>query len=399
VPWQDDLLPASFAHVPFMYENCALTGGRRGPDHEFPFRDDTYSEDLGEKKHEHKITGYVIGDDFMAQRVALVEVLTLPGPHTFVHPYLGPLVVMVRSWTANDDRADGRRTKFEFTFVEAGEQPSPTSQSDTSGDAIDAADDLDDDLDDAFSLAWDVSTGGLLTAATQMLGGLTGALDTLLSFPGLAIEGLAEIVGGLGGLVSDAVGLASAVTGLFGGYADACVLAIAVVDETTTSRGPDLSIDPSFGLMTFSQWGAGLPPNLAQSENGQALLALTGGACASALAKVYAQTDFPAQDDADAARDGLGGLIDDLSTSTGDVGDTSSFMALQRLYQATTNDLTVRAKQAPATITYALGSGTLPALSLAWMFYEDPSRAGDLVARNAAPHPLFVGPEVEVLSA
>jgi len=65
--------------------------------------------------------------------------------------------------------------------------------------------------------------------------------------------------------------------------------------------------------------------------------------------------------------------------------------------QPATDDLTTRAKQAPSTIVFYLGNA-LPALALAQRVYQDPARAGELVARNDAPHPLFMPATVQALT-
>lgn len=396
--WQDDLLPASFRGVEFQYLDTKREGGRRGPDHEFPDRDDAYPEDLGRKKKVHNITGYVIGDDYMEDRADLEDALDAEGPATLVHPYRGPLTVQVRTWTSQELRDEGRMARFDFMCVEAGADPSPLSSDDTSDDALDNSDDVDDELDESFEDDWDAGAGGTLGFAEGLLGDLDLALGLLIGWPGLDTAIAAAFLVGL--IVTDAAGLAFGISGFFGAYADAVVGATLVVDETLSSRGPSPVADPSFGLSTLATWGDTLAPPTADAngENQRALVALVEGSATTALAKVYAKATFAAGDDADAARSQLAGLIDRQSMAAAAVGDDTSYLAWQGCYRASTNDLTVRAKQVPALVTLTLGCA-MPSLALAQRLYRDPGRAAELVSRNDAPHPLFMPPTIEALAS
>lgn len=396
--WRDDLLPASFRGVPFHYEDTKREGGRRGPDHEFPDRDDAYPEDLGRKKKQHSITGYVIGDDYMESRAALEDALDAKGPATLVHPYRGALNVQVRTWTSQEVRGEGRMARFDFMCVEAGAPPAPLASSDTSGEAVDAGDDVSEQLEVSFVDDWDVGEGDTLGFASDLLDELGDALDALVTWPGIDTALAASSLVGL--VVTDAAALAGAVTGFFSLYADAVLEAVPDDDPSFSSRGLNPVADPSHGLSTLAAWGDTLatPAGQANGANQDTLTALVEGSATVALAKVYAQTAFVAQADADAARSQVAGLVDRQSLAASAVGDDAADLAWQGLYRAAAIDLTIRAKQVPTLLVLSLG-GAMPALVLAQRLYRDPGRAPELVARNAAPHPLFMPTEIQALAS
>ncbi|HEX4860046.1 MAG TPA: DNA circularization N-terminal domain-containing protein [Rhizomicrobium sp.] len=397
--WNDSLLPASFRGVPFFYEDTKRTGGRRLVEHEFPQRDDPFVEDLGRKKKEHHITGYVLGDDYIEQRASLEAALDGPEFGTLVHPYRGALKVNIRTWISQEVRDEGRMARFDIDCVETGTSPSPLSTIFTSGDSLGSSDDSLDQIVLSFDDNWIVGAN-TVSAASDLLDQLDGAFATLINWPDIDTDALAPLVADLSDMATDGVAVATAITGFFSGYADAALATEVAPDQTLTSRGPQPLNDHSYGLTAMAGWGAGLAsPDASQiGLNQQALVALVSGSAVIALGRIYAQTKFAAQEDADSARDLLASLIDGLATSAADAGDDRGFLSWQSYYQAAVDDLTTRAKQAPSTLTFTMGIA-MPALALAQRLYQDPSRGDELVARNDAPHPLFVPPVVQALTS
>ncbi|MBI4800433.1 MAG: DNA circularization N-terminal domain-containing protein [Desulfarculus sp.] len=77
--WRTRMQPASFRGAGFLVEGHDGEVGRRLAVHEYPERDLPYAEDLGRKARVFKITGLVIGPDYMAQRDALLARLQQQG--------------------------------------------------------------------------------------------------------------------------------------------------------------------------------------------------------------------------------------------------------------------------------------------------------------------------------
>ena len=90
--WRDRIDPeltGSFRGVAFHVERADTQGGRRWLVHEYPRRDRPYTEDMGRRAKEWRLTFFVAGDDYDRERDALIEALDAPGAATLVHPYLG----------------------------------------------------------------------------------------------------------------------------------------------------------------------------------------------------------------------------------------------------------------------------------------------------------------------
>lgn len=91
--WRDRKQGASFRGVPFLVDTDSVPVGRRTQLHEFPQRDQPFVEDLGRRTRHYKFTGFVAGDDCLAQRDRLLTALDKAGSGELVHPWFGRLTV------------------------------------------------------------------------------------------------------------------------------------------------------------------------------------------------------------------------------------------------------------------------------------------------------------------
>jgi len=67
------LRPASYRGVPFGVLGGSASFGRRNAVHEYPFRDTPWVEDLGMSARHVHVTGFLVGDDVIAQRTKLIQ--------------------------------------------------------------------------------------------------------------------------------------------------------------------------------------------------------------------------------------------------------------------------------------------------------------------------------------
>ena len=118
--WRERLQPASFRGVPFEVDAAEATGGRRLARHEYPLRNEPYTEDLGRKARSWTITAFLIGEEYDVGRNRLLRACEADGPGTLVHPYLGELRVLVESVLEKETKQEGRVARLSLTFVEAG---------------------------------------------------------------------------------------------------------------------------------------------------------------------------------------------------------------------------------------------------------------------------------------
>jgi len=241
-------------------------------------------------------------------------------------------------------------------------------------------------------------------AASALLGSASAAFATLIALSGID-PGLADLQAALV-ITNTAPTIADAVTSFMQNYTKAVVASWAPFDETQSSRGPQPVNDPSYGLSTLAGWGddlAAVPqngsPDAAQMQANQAaLVALVQGCAVTAYARLSAQASYSSQEDAEAARDAITGLIEAQATTAADSGNDATFAQWRALSQAVSSDLTTRGKQVPNVVDYTFQNNRT-ALELAQLLYQDGTRAGELVARNAAPFPLFMPATVEALAS
>lgn len=133
-PYQARLRPASFRGAQFHVEASTRTSGRRTVLHEFPHRDDPYTEDLGRRARRWQITAYVIGGraqafdfDYVQARDALIAACEQEGAGLLIHPTLPEMLVVCEMESCSEVRREGNIARFELTFFEAGSAPNNVS--------------------------------------------------------------------------------------------------------------------------------------------------------------------------------------------------------------------------------------------------------------------------------
>ena len=176
-------LPVIWRGIAFRFGNYALRGGRRVVIHEFPTRDDPFTEDLGRKIRQYRLRGHVIGPLWEASRDALISACEASSQvGTLVHPYLGPLQVRCVDYEVTEDKDNGQIANFDLLFVEAGEQPGPSSFINTAMPVLRQVEGVIAEVQSAFTI------GIALTQAPTALisafvGWCTGLVDSLTALP------------------------------------------------------------------------------------------------------------------------------------------------------------------------------------------------------------------------
>jgi len=117
----------SFRGIPFGTYAHSIDGGRRAVTHEFPARDNPFTEDLGLRAKTLSLDLFVVGGDVSAQRDALQKALDAKGPGVLVHPYFGSLTVQVASYTLSESFDSMRLARFSVSFVQPGTLEFPSA--------------------------------------------------------------------------------------------------------------------------------------------------------------------------------------------------------------------------------------------------------------------------------
>jgi prophage DNA circulation protein len=137
--WRDRFQPASFRGAAFHVEQQSRTSGRRVVVHEYPKRDNPYSEDMGRQAVRYQITGYCIGPFYQQRKEALLDALEQEGAGSLVDPYMPrDFQAMCERYSVTEVRERGGYCVFEMLFVEAGD--SVQAGADTKGDVLSKAD-------------------------------------------------------------------------------------------------------------------------------------------------------------------------------------------------------------------------------------------------------------------
>lgn len=389
--WRARLRPGSFRGAGFHVERHDGRGGRRLALHEYPNRDGVYAEDLGRKGRGFQIAAFVIGSDYDRARDTLIEALEAAGPGTLIHPFQGERTVAVEDFTHAEGYREGRLCRFDIAFVETLTEAKPETRADTVAHAVREGDAMLAAAEQAFAAVFRLVGLPEFVAdqAALFAADLAAVVDALplVAIGGTIIEGLGSVSlrAALARQLADfAIGdtpeaTAAVVTGVVQSYRDA------VADPHVAARG--LARLSAFAAARAVPLG-GTPIRAAMRTNEAALQRLTEQAALAARAQVLARTPFASADDAAAARSGFAADLEAALLRAGDVGDDAAFRALRRLMQAVAADLTARGGSLAPVTRYGVPE-SMPALALAHRLYGDAARAGELVARNGAIHPLF----------
>lgn len=388
--WRDDLRPASFRGVPFQIEDHNLTGGRRGPLHEYPGRDVPFRQDLGRKARRYRVRAFVIGEEYMAARDRLLRALETPGPGILIHPYFGAVNVAVteQGFSLLETNRRGRLAEFVISFVDAGENRLPRAGTDrastvnkTSDTASNAVKSRFKDRFDAKNRPAFVATAavGYVKALSQSLStatrtaksiGSLGALDSALS----AIDADAPT------LVTETGNLADRVTALFG---------IAGVASATPRDGANNLVKLSSFGATFAAVPTNTEVRRAEGQNQDAFTALARRGALIDAARLSPDAAFDTFGEATRFRDALTGAIDAEAISAGEARDDASYLALSALSAAVAADITARAADL-SRVVEILPAVTAPVQVIAHRLYGDAGRADEVRNLNNIAHPGFV---------
>lgn len=111
------LLPGFWRGIRFHVPDASVAAGRRIAEQLFPGIDVPAYDDFGIAPAVISIEGLVVGDDYIAKAAALQVAMETPGLSTLIHPWLGPMTVMLEEpgQVYHSDR-ELRVTRFSVQF-------------------------------------------------------------------------------------------------------------------------------------------------------------------------------------------------------------------------------------------------------------------------------------------
>lgn len=384
---RDNLRPGSFRGVPFHTEDAELAGGRRLAEHEYPSRDDVYTEDLGRKGRVYAISAYVIGDDYAALRDDLKRALEQAGPGRFVHHFLGELRVAVRGFTLRESTSEGGMARFLITFVEAGVNLQPAARPDTA--AITVAN-VEAKIAAVIS---DFASRFTTDGQPQFVSDAAQGIAKQFSEGVAVLTAPSSDTGKRASLAAAIAKYEAEVSVLVGNPTELATRSIAIVAGLAGLGSPAMTLPLLRRVVGF---GASLLPvptttesRRVQARNQTAQTALIRRSVAAEFSRTVSQITPVSRDDARALRDETALLLDDAALDAADQGDDTSYKALMTLRAAVVNDLTARGA-ALAPLVSITPDAELSSLFWAYDLYEDLARADEIVARNSVIHPAFI---------
>ncbi|MCE5256866.1 MAG: DNA circularization N-terminal domain-containing protein [Spirochaetaceae bacterium] len=427
--WRDEWRAGSFRSVPFKWKQSDATVGRKTARHDYPKRDDAYVEDMGLRPREFTLECFVIGQDYIDQRDALVSALETAGPGTLEHPTMGTMFVSLNGDVRmSESTSEGGMCRFTIPLIRVEEDNYPSEETDTAAQVEDSSDDLIDasesDFEDEFSCEDepDNVTDDAESLTDQICGvmdGLAAKFKTSTATPGF-VKDLNKIQNSIKTLIGKPFTLAKSISGQINKLRDLALAPLNLIlsSRTQLRRGASLSksiqnlptdlFNAYAGLFDYGRQGSKLYPSSAPStsesttpskarkaKNQAALTALVRRTAIAEAARTSAEMDHASYDDAMEMRDRIADAIDAELLDSSD----SVYSALVDLRAAVVTDINARGANLSRIVTITL-SRTEPALVIAHRLYRDATRAEELITRNNIAHPSFVpgGEDLEVLS-
>lgn len=389
---------ASFRGVPFHTADADLSIGRRNQVHEYPQRDLPYVEDLGRRARLFTVEGYVLGEDYLAQRNALWRALEAEGPGELVHPRYGVLWVSVQDAARiKESHREGGIARFSITFVEAGRNELPNALVEPTVQVVAAAEEVDDAAGQAYAEEADVS-GPQVLADTQVEA-FSKDLDDLLRTARQAIstEALAEQVRAIAGVAGDLAGLVRIPVNLVQSLQSLQLQLVTAIERPLAALAEFRSMFAGNSRGRTAALAGSTRSRITVNDNARADLQRRTALAQQARVLSLAITDG-AVETADQARALRDTLLDQIDTELeGSDPDAATAQALNKLRTAVTRDVAVRAELLGQRSAFD-SQAVVPALVLAHRVYQDATRADELAQRNGVRNPAFVpAGRVEVL--
>lgn len=387
--WRDRLRKAQFRGVPFFVAGAEATLGRRVQVHEFPLRDVPVAEDLGRRTRAFSIDAFVLGDDYMAARDALIRACEQAGPGPLVHPYLGELQGTVTEVKLRESTAEGGVARLTLQFVESGQALFPATVSSTVAGVNLSADTV------VALVRADFMLRHAVVRKPQFLA------DSARGIFGQALAGIRAAAGQIRGVATQVAALnrdleaakRDVITMIYEPASAAQALAgnlQQLLRNVTNTPREVLSL-----ARTFYSFGSLLPPvqptntvsRRQQAANQAEMVRLVRLTALAEGARGAAATDFESYEEAAAVRDELVATAQAAMLDV-DLAD-ETFNALRTLQAAVVHDLAARGADLARLVRWTPRI-TMPALVAAHRIYADATREADLLTRNRVQHPLFV---------
>lgn len=388
------LIGATFRGVAFFVDAANRSGGRRTVKHEFPFQDDPFYEDLGRKARDFHIEGYVLGDDYLTQRDALMSALEdEEGPGELVHPYDGVRSAICESVEVHSTKADGGIATLSIGFCETPTQaPQPTVVVDGVGQTAASADAADAASDAEFVSAYDPTNlpGFALASAETALTSASASLKKELGPVISATQEAAQLTSQVAIITAEASSLARTPAVIMDRFRSTLTSLV-----TTILDAPGAVMNALIAAYS-ADFGPVVTPitstRARELANQTALTSALRRVIAVEAARIAPTVPYVSIDDATAARDSIVALLDEQAGLAGDTAYAAIVNLRSQVLAA------VPGGTAFASIVTVTRNVPIPSLLLAYQLYGSVDLELDVVARNKIRNPGFVAGDLKALS-
>lgn len=377
--WSDNYRQAKFRNASFVVPSHDLSGGSRGAVHEFPKKDIPYVENMGKRVKQFSIEAFIIGDDYMIDRDALITELD-KGSGKLVHPYYGTIDVFCQNYTVRETDTENGMVRFTIQFVQSGALTFPNTVIDTVKDvsvkktaAITASKSAFAKVYSLLQVPFSVSQNAINTVDMGI-----SAIETAKKSVSTASEYKRKLDTSKGKVIQlayDALDL---------GQEIADIMTFGTNEEDSSSASADNALtqynemrdlwefapedilvddDPSMMFATFMQINSVI--------NAMGLISLM---------------EFKSLDDAIAIRDQVFAKLEELIL---DVTDDDLYVKLYDLQTSVSHDVDTRGADLARLGEYTLNN-SLPAVVVSHDLYGNIDFEQDIIDRNKIEHPLFV---------
>lgn len=392
--WRDHLRPASFRGVPFEVLSRNGATGRRGPDHEYPDRDEGFPEDTGKSIRRYTVPAVLLasrlGGDYVPAKNKLLEALEKKGPGEYIDPWGDAWQVQVRTATWVESVEEGGTVRFQIAFTEYNPKAAHTVAADTAHAVREAGDSGKAALVKDFKSKIDTHGNGnivsrALDAADALLDKVEAALFEInnLTRDNETINRVSSLLVRVRSLRESLLSLVS--SSGYGASVSALLTLVMGAHQEGWQR-----YDAARSFLNFGEDFtpiAPTTPTLAQAADNQtAMVELVRGLAAMEAAQASADIAFAVYDDAVAVRREVAASLEvQMMTASDPV-----YACLDTLRAASVRDITTRGADL-SRLSDVVTPADIPALALAHRLYGDASRDSDVLARNPViRHPGFI---------
>lgn len=431
--WLSTLWPASYKGVPFFVEKDGEEGSRRLVIHEFPMRDAPFIEDLGEGPRYYDVTAYVVGDSADALATALIATFASIDAGVLVLNTHGPIKARCMSFGRDRSKDKHGYIAIKAKFVRDDENVASSSPGGSLLGGVSAVAMSAAGLANSVVSAIDAVTsviGAVFSAVTSVIGvvdfvfdavigvieTVAAVVDTIISVAAVvtdvidlpawvvsldqdAYDVISDVRNAANDLVADAPDYIDRTTGASPEYADRVFEMVRDLGSVMKPRDAARAFVEAIEQFQDVPVPTTAPPAVQQAAiNANETRRVFRAAALCAYTEAVVRDRYASRGEGITARADLVELFGAEIEMLIGAERAQAFVALSNVRNAAVAFLS-QAINDLAPIVTVEANVSLPSLYWSWRLYQDPTRAGELVARNAVPHPSFFPNRFEALAA